>query len=233
MRASRSSARESIASLLGAIRLGRLVADARVCTETQSMTGNDKTSRATRLAPDEGDDDAAISDDGLRPPGREAVFSVAFSSWASNQGLEQPHLRSLFRSKSFARILCDGAFASWLWGASCPCPLAGHPRRPPRNHAEPEVASMQRALLATLMCFVAVSHGSLQTRSASDGPWSGWVRCELSAQLNEQGRSYLNQQTHTWELTASTPTSGTDIKEYPATWTDVGGGTGSARARQL
>ena len=65
-----------------------------------------------------------------------------------------------------------------------------------------------------------------QTPSVADGPWAGWVRCELSAQLNEQGRSYLNQQTHTWELTASTPTSGTDIKEYPATWTVVGGGTG-------
>ena len=85
---------------------------------------------------------------------------------------------------------------------------------------------MQRALLATLMCFVAVSHGSMQTRNAAEGPWSGWVRCELAAQLNEQGRNYLNQQTHTWELTASTPTSGTDIKEYPATWTVVGGGTG-------
>jgi hypothetical protein len=85
---------------------------------------------------------------------------------------------------------------------------------------------MERALLVTLMCVVAVSDGSTQTRSAADGPWSGWVRCELSAQLNEQGRSYLNQQTHTWELTASTPTSGTDIKEYPATWTVVGGGTG-------
>jgi hypothetical protein len=65
---------KSIASLLGAIRLGRLVADARVCTETQSMTGNDKTSRATRLAPDEGDDDAAISDDGLRPQGVKPYF---------------------------------------------------------------------------------------------------------------------------------------------------------------
>ena len=85
---------------------------------------------------------------------------------------------------------------------------------------------MQRALFATLMCFVAVSHGSMQTRNAADGPWSGWVRCELSAQLNEQGRSYVNQQTHTWVLTASTPTSGTDIKEYPVTWTVVGGGTG-------
>ena len=85
---------------------------------------------------------------------------------------------------------------------------------------------MYRALLATLMCFVAVSQGSMQTRNASDGPWSGWVRCELSAQLDEQGRSYLNQQTHTWMLTAPTPTSGTDIKEYPATWTVVGGGTG-------
>ena len=85
---------------------------------------------------------------------------------------------------------------------------------------------MYRALLVTLMCFVAVSHGSMQTRNASDGPWSGWVRCELSAQLNEQGRSYLNQQTHTWMLTAATPTSGTDIKEYPATWTVEGGGTG-------
>ena len=85
---------------------------------------------------------------------------------------------------------------------------------------------MQRALLATLMCFVAVSHGSMQTRNAAEGPWSGWVRCELSAQLNEQGRSYVNQQTHTWVLTAPTPTSGTDIKEYPATWTVVGGGTG-------
>jgi hypothetical protein len=85
-----------------------------------------------------------------------------------------------------------------------------------------------RALLATLLCFVAVSHGSMQTRNASDGPWSGWVRCELSAQLNEQGRSYVNQQTHTWVLTASTPapTSSTDIKEYPATWTVEGGGTG-------
>ena len=65
-----------------------------------------------------------------------------------------------------------------------------------------------------------------QTPSAADGPWSGWVRCELSAQLNEQGRTYLNQQTHTWELTSATPISGTDIKEYPATWTVVGGGTG-------
>ena len=86
---------------------------------------------------------------------------------------------------------------------------------------------MQRALLvATLMSVVAVSHPSMQTRNAADGPWSGWVRCELSAQLNEQGRSYINQQTHTWELTASSSTSGTDIKEYPATWTVVGGGTG-------
>ena len=85
---------------------------------------------------------------------------------------------------------------------------------------------MKRALVATLMCFVAVRHGSMQTRNATDGPWSGWVRCELTAQLNENGRSYVNQQTHTWALTAATPASGTDIKEYPATWTVDGGGTG-------
>src|SRR5262245_33462580 len=86
---------------------------------------------------------------------------------------------------------------------------------------------MKRALLATLMCVAAVSHGSMQTRNAADGPWSGWVQCELTAQLNESPRTYFNQQTQTWILTSSTPTSGTDIKEYPATWSVAGGGTGT------
>ena len=85
----------------------------------------------------------------------------------------------------------------------------------------------KRALLATLIGVAAVGHGSMQTRNAAEGPWSGWVQCELTAQLNEPPRTYFNQQTHTWVLTASTPASGTDIKEYPVTWTVAGGGTGT------
>ena len=71
----------------------------------------------------------------------------------------------------------------------------------------------KRALLATLICVVAVRHGSMQTPNAADGPWAGWVQCELTAQLNEPARTYSNQQTHTWVLTAPVPASGTDIKE--------------------
>ncbi len=43
--------------------------------------------------------------------------------------------------------------------------------------------------------------------------------------IHRSGQAYLNRQTHTWMLTGTTPTSGTDIKVYPATWTVSGGGS--------
>jgi len=79
--------------------------------------------------------------------------------------------------------------------------------------------------LSALLGFVAADLASAQTGAASDGPWSGWAQCEVTAQFTGPGQAYLNRQTHTWMLTGTTPTSGTDIKVYPATWTVSGGGS--------
>ena len=88
------------------------------------------------------------------------------------------------------------------------------------------VHPLGRMILAcTLSGVVAVEHPSMQTRTAADGPWAGWAQCELTAQFTGAGQTYLNQQTHTWTLIGSTPTSGTDIKVYLATWTVTGSGS--------
>jgi len=84
---------------------------------------------------------------------------------------------------------------------------------------------MARLILGVGLCLIAVQPGTGQTRNAADGPWSGWAQCDVVAQFNGQGSTSLNQQTHTWMLTGATPTAGTDIKVYPATWTVTGGGS--------
>ena len=82
-----------------------------------------------------------------------------------------------------------------------------------------------RLLIAAIICVVMGDRGAAQTGNAANGPWAGWVHCQLTAQLNTQADTYLNRVTHTWALTGLTPVSGTDIKVYPSTWTVVGQGT--------
>lgn len=82
-----------------------------------------------------------------------------------------------------------------------------------------------RLLLGAILCLVVADRASAQTRTGADGPWAGWVQCQITAQFSGAEQTYLNQQTHTWVLTGTSPVSGTDIKIYPATWTVTGQGS--------
>ncbi|HTI41406.1 MAG TPA: hypothetical protein VL693_06240 [Vicinamibacterales bacterium] len=76
-------------------------------------------------------------------------------------------------------------------------------------------------LVVTLSCVLAMEVVSAQTRTAADGPWVGWVRCEISA----QGAGYTDRQTHTWVMTGGAPRIDGAFRVYPATWSVVGGGS--------
>ena len=76
-------------------------------------------------------------------------------------------------------------------------------------------------LIAAIICLVTTERGAAQTRNAADGPWVGWVRCEITA----QGAGYNDRQTHTWVMTGGAPTLDGVFRLYPATWTVVGGGS--------
>jgi hypothetical protein len=82
-------------------------------------------------------------------------------------------------------------------------------------------------LVAAVMCSVAAERGAMQAANPADGPWSGWVQCQLTAQSTNPGQPYRHEQTHTWVLTGSTPlpTSTDAIKQYAATWQVTGQGT--------
>src|ERR1051325_4142355 len=81
--------------------------------------------------------------------------------------------------------------------------------------------------ISALLGFVVADFASAQTGAASDGPWSGWAQCVLTGQFSGQGQTYFQEQTHTWQLTSSTPgpTSTAAIKQYAATWQVTGHGT--------
>ena len=76
-------------------------------------------------------------------------------------------------------------------------------------------------IVVALSCALAVEVASAQTRTAADGPWTGWVRCEITA----QGAGYSDHQTHTWVMTGGAPRVEGVFRVYPATWTVVGGGS--------
>jgi len=82
-------------------------------------------------------------------------------------------------------------------------------------------ADLERLALAVTVSLTLVSMCAAQQSSASNGPWSGWARC----QINVSGQGYSDQQTHTWMITGGTPTVTGAFRVYPATWSVVGGGS--------
>ena len=82
-------------------------------------------------------------------------------------------------------------------------------------------ADLARLALAVTVSLTLVSMCAAQQSSASNGPWSGWARC----QINVSGQRYGDQQTHTWMITGGTPTLTGAFRVYPATWSVVGGGS--------
>jgi len=84
-----------------------------------------------------------------------------------------------------------------------------------------------RLLSVATVSLIASGRVSTQAPSAADGPWAGWAQCQLTAQFNNAGQTYLHQQIHTWVLTGATPlpTSTAAIKQFAATWQVTGQGT--------
>ena len=89
------------------------------------------------------------------------------------------------------------------------------------------IARSTGLLIAATACFVTAENASAQAQTAVDGPWAGWAQCVLTGQFTGQGQTYFHEQTHTWQLTSSTPgpTSSAAIKQYAATWQVTGHGT--------
>ena len=81
--------------------------------------------------------------------------------------------------------------------------------------------------IGTVSCVLAMEVTSAQTRNAADGPWVGWVRCDITA----QGAGYTDRQTHTWVITGGAPRVEGVFRIYPATWTVVGGGSLQTRTQ--
>src|SRR5215475_14132183 len=77
-----------------------------------------------------------------------------------------------------------------------------------------------RWVLGVTISLVAAARASTQAPSA-DGPWSGWIRCQVSA----QGQGYSDQQIHTWILSGAAPRVEGVFRIFPATWTVVGNGS--------
>lgn len=68
---------------------------------------------------------------------------------------------------------------------------------------------------------VTIAASLAPAQPSSQPSWSGWARCEI----NVSGDGYSDKQTHTWTITGGTPTVSGAFREYPATWSVVGGGS--------
>jgi hypothetical protein len=68
---------------------------------------------------------------------------------------------------------------------------------------------------------ISLSSLAAAQQSASQEPWSGWARCEISV----SGQGYSDQQTHTWTISSSTSAVSGAFRVYPATWSVVGSGS--------
>jgi hypothetical protein len=85
---------------------------------------------------------------------------------------------------------------------------------------------MRHAILGVVLVSAIPGVSPAQVPSAADGPWAGWAQCQVTAQFEGQGQTYLHQQIHTWVLTGTTPVpSSAAIKSYAATWQVIGQGT--------
>ena len=78
-----------------------------------------------------------------------------------------------------------------------------------------------RLLVATAFCGFFITRPSTQAPTAADGPWGGWVRCEVTA----QAEGYTDQQVHTWIMSSGTPRAEGALRVFPATWSVVGVGS--------
>jgi len=68
---------------------------------------------------------------------------------------------------------------------------------------------------------IALASTAAAQQSASQGPWGGWARCEISV----SGQGYSDHQTHTWTISSSTSTVSGAFRVYPATWSVAGSGS--------
>jgi Fibronectin type III domain len=75
------------------------------------------------------------------------------------------------------------------------------------------------ALVATLL--ISLPSLTAAQQSASEGPWSGWARCEI----NVSGQGYSDKQTHTWTISSSASVASGAFRVYPATWSVAGSGS--------
>ena len=76
-------------------------------------------------------------------------------------------------------------------------------------------------VVVVLSCVLPIEVASAQTPNPADGPWAGWIRCQVTA----QGQGYSDQQTHTWIMSGGAPRVEGVFRIYPATWSVVGGGS--------
>src|SRR5687767_14496613 len=82
---------------------------------------------------------------------------------------------------------------------------------------------MKRALLAVLVCSVAIDYAAAQAPSAADGPWSGQMQCVLSV----KGPNYQDDQIHTWRIVPGSPVLNGLFRQWPAVWSVQGKGSRS------
>jgi hypothetical protein len=85
-----------------------------------------------------------------------------------------------------------------------------------------KAAEIVPRLAAVFLAMLSVS-AFTQTSSPANGPWAGWVQCEISA----ENQGYKRHELQTWKLTSSTPIglNGAIMHRYAATWEATGEGS--------